>query len=316
VKFRCINIHNVNALVPTWAVSPLALARQLEAMFSTPEGAALLPTRRRLFGVLDFWIEVDATAAPVTVRVATPDGGVDLRGKVIITCASIAHERAQIQLPLNPFLKGYPSLDDRYCIYYHAFQAPVPLGYVGLTRQRWFQRLAQHVSSARNASPYLFHRAFRDHPGVLLLHKVVYCDIDHDSALELEEDLVGMYSLYPLGLNMIPGGRAGFAYLGRLGLQARTAEERDATVEHLAARESVEGRTNPLCAARWASDPDFVERVVCGHSGRLTAEQVRQVRLWSTFGYAADFITQSLVGTGNARQVSGVLAGKHYSRIK
>jgi hypothetical protein len=315
MKFLHVHIHNVNELVPAWAIAPLALARELDRMLDTPEGRTLVPKGDQLFKTLPFWVEVDATVTPATVRIAVPDERVDLRGQLIVTCSSLAHERSQIQLPLNPFLKGYPSLAGTYSLYYHAFQTETPLGYVGLTKQRWYQRFSQHLSAAKAGSPYLFHKAFRDHPDVLLMHKVVFCGFDQEAALQYEEEFVDMFGLYPLGLNMIPGGRAGFAYLGRLGHQARSAEERDAVVEQLATRESIEGRPNPLCAARWESDPDFVERVICGHSGRLTTEQVRQIRLGASLGQPAELLAKVLAD-GNLRQVKGLLAGRTYARIK
>jgi len=315
MKFQNINVHNVHELVPPWAISPMALARELDRVFATPEGQSLLPRGRKLFQSLPFWVEVDVSVSPAAVRVALPDDDVDLHGTMIITCGSLAHERAQVQLPLNPFFKAYPNLAGSYCLYYHLFETETPLGYVGITKQRWFQRFSQHVSSARTGSPYLFHKAFREHSNVGVMHKVVFCELDHESALRYEEEYVGMFSLYPLGLNMIPGGRAGFAYLGKLGHEARSAEDRDAVVERLAARESsLEGRHNPLCAARWESDPDFVERVICGHSGRLSVDQVRMIRLGVSLGHSAELLANHVAG-GNVRQVKSLLAGRTYGRI-
>lgn len=315
MKFRYIHIHNVNELVPPWAIPPVALARELDRIFDTPEGRTLIPNEDQLYETLPFWIEVDVTTTPVSVRVALPDDQVDQSGHLIITCNSLSHGWCQVQLPLNPVFKGYESLAGSYSLYCHAFQTETPLGYVGLTKQRWFQRFSQHLSAAKAGSPYLFHKAFRDHPDVLLMHKVIFCGFDEETALQYEEKYVGILSLYPLGLNMIPGGRAGFAYLSKLGHQARSAEERDATAELLAGRESIEGRPNPLCAARWESDPDFVERVICGHSGRLTTDQVRQIRLGASIGQPAELLADVLAG-GNLRQVKGLLAGHTYARIK
>lgn len=315
MKFHHINVYNINELVPRWAIDPFSLARHLDDLFSTEEGRKLAPTDSALYEPLDFWIEVNALASPPTVRVCTPDDNVNLNGHLIVTCSSIAHERAQIDVPLNPIFKGYEGLASTYSVYLHSFQTEVPLGYVGMTKQRWFDRYAQHISSARSGSSLLFHQALRQHPTAEVLHKVFLCELDHDAALEHEEEFVGMFSLYPLGLNMIPGGRAGFAYLAKLGMNAKSAEARDSLVEQLAARESIEGRPNPLCAARWATDSAFVERVVCGHSGRLTVEQVHLIRLGASFGKSpSDLVRES--SARNIRQVQNVLAGRTYGRIK
>ena len=254
-------------------------------------------------------------ASPPTVSVCAPDDNVNNNGHLVVTCSSIAHERAQIELPLNPIFRGYERLAGTYSVYLHSFQTEVPLGYVGMTKQRWFDRYAQHISSARSGSPLLFHRALCQHLTADILHKIFLCKLDHDSALEFEEEFVGMVGLYPLGLNMIPGGRAGFAYLAKIGMNARSAETRDSIVEQLAARESIDGRPNPLCAARWATDSAFVERVVCGHSGRLTVEQVHLIRIGASCGKPlCDLARES--SARNIRQVRNVLAGKTYARIK
>lgn len=315
MKFHYINVHNVNELVPKWAIDPFTLSRTLNRLFSTEEARQLVPTGTAVYKSLKFWIEVDALASPPTVRVCTPDDNVKLNGHLIIICSSMAHEQAQIDVPLNPVFKGYEGLAGTYSVYLHSFQTEVPLGYVGMTKQRWFDKYAQHISSARLGSPFLFHQALRQHHAVMVLHKLFFCELDYEGALEHEEEFVGMFGLYPLGLNMIPGGRAGFAYLAKLGMEAKSAEARDSVVEQLSTRESIEGRPNPLCAARWASDSTFVERVVCGHSGRLTVQQVHLIRLGASLGKSlSDLVRES--SARNIRQVQNVLVGRTYARIK
>lgn len=315
MKFNRINVHNVLALIPSWAIDPFALARHLDGMFSTEPGAELAPVGSAVYESLPFWIEVDATATPPTVRISTPDDQVNLNGRLIIKCRSVVNELAQIDVPLNPIFKGHDRLEGTYSVYLHSFQTETPIGYVGMTKQRWFDRYGQHVSSARTGSPFLFHQAIREHLGCQVLHKVFICELDHSRALEYEEEWVGMFGLYPLGLNMIPGGKAGFAYLARLGLQARTSEERDMALEQLSARASLDGRPNPLCAARWESDPSFVERVICGHSGRLSVEQVRLIRFGASLGKSIESLALESAAL-NLRQVKNVLSGRTYQRIR
>lgn len=132
--------------------------------------------------------------------------------------------------------------------------------------------------------------------------------------MSLEEEFVENLSLYPLGLNMIPGGFAGIRYLSTLGITARNAAERDEQMEALAARENVDGKPNPLCAARWVADQDFVNRVICGHSGRLTVAQVRQIRLHASFGRAVRDVSN--VTGSSVSQVKRVLSGDAYGRVK
>ncbi len=314
MKFQHLHIKNFLQFVPNWAGDVFSLARNIDQLFGTNEAKKLM--REQLVGhPPKFWIEADLLAG--NIRIATPSNDEDvlLCDQLIITTASvIGHASAQIIVPLTPLMQGCYSIADKYVIYLHSFQTETPLGYIGVSKRMWYARFAQHVSSAKCGSPYLFHRAIRNHCDVDICHKVLVCDITHDMAMSLEEEFVGQVSLYPLGLNMIPGGNAGIKYLHKLGIIARNANDRDKAVEDLSARDTLAGQPNPLCAARWASDADFVERVICGHSGRLTADQVRTIRLHSSFGLGASKI-KDLVGARNERQVLGVISERYYSRI-
>ncbi|MGA7179279.1 MAG: hypothetical protein WBX11_06800 [Thiobacillaceae bacterium] len=174
MKFKHINVHNVTDLVPPWVLDPYVLARHLDRMFDTEEGRRFLPDDQQIYATLPFWIEVNATVTPVTVRFCTPDDHINLNGWLIIQSHPQIGQRAQIELPLNAIFKGYEGIKGRHSIYMHAFQTDVPLVYVGLTKQRWFERLSQHVSAARAGSPYLFHHALREHHEVGVLHKVFF----------------------------------------------------------------------------------------------------------------------------------------------
>jgi len=315
MKFKAIHIHNLNELIPAWALDAYAAGKSLEEIFSSEEGKRFVPNKKSVFSALGFWIEIDALLDPPIIRIATPGESVDCSGWLIIKCHSLVNEKAQIEIPLNPIFKCYPNIQGSHCLYSHAFQTDVPLAYVGVTKRRWFDRYSQHVSSSRGGSRLLFHSALRDHSDKLILHKVFFAELSSDDAMELEEEFVSDIGLYPLGLNMIPGGKAGFEYLGRLGALARSTEERDALVEQLSSRESFKGRPNPLCAALWESDPGFAERVICGHSGRLTVEQVRTIRQSAVLGRTIDAIS-ILVNASSVKQVKNVLEGRTYSRVR
>lgn len=312
MKFKHIHIKNFFQLVPNWAGNVFALARELDKLLDSSEGTLLMSTIEN--GLPAFWVEADLRDGHV--RIAEPsDDGVNNCDRLIIKSTSVIGDAtAQIEVPLVPIFKGFESIDGKHVVYLHSFQTETPLGYIGVSKRPWHARFSQHISSSKSGSPYLFHRAILEHRDAAIGHKVLLCNLDYDVAMGIEEEFVGQVSLYPLGLNMIPGGSAGIRYLHKLGIEARNAVERDKAVEDLAARETLDGRPNPLCAARWASDPNFVERVICGHSGRLTAEQVRAIRLHSSFGFDASKI-KDIVGARSARQVARVLSGQHYSRI-
>ena len=291
MKFRHISIKNLEQLVPNWSMDVFALGRTMESLFDTPEGNQLFSKGGDVYKKLNFWIEVNATIEPQSIRFVTPDDQIDLCGTLIIIANPKIGTAAQIEVPLNPILKGYESIKDKHVVYCHSFQTDVPLAYIGVSKKRWYERLSQHISSAKNGSPYLFHQAIIKHQDTQVLHKVFMCELDYQTAMELEEEFVENMSLYPLGLNMIPGGNAGIKYLHKLGFSVNNANQKDKTIEELSARKSLAGKPNPLCAARWAVDPEFVERIICGHSGRLTVEQVKRIRRLASFGKTAAQIT-------------------------
>lgn len=79
-------------------------------------------------------------------------------------------------------------------------------------------------------------------------------------------------------------------------------------------RPTIEGRPNPLCSARWNSDPDYVARVICGHSGRLTVEQIRMIRALHV-ACRTDEDIAILAATRNVAQVRRLLSDRTYSRV-
>lgn len=317
MKFKHIHIKNFQQLVPSWACDVFATARTLDGLLDDSFVRKMTPIVQGdlVSGKVGFWIELDILSE--SLRVVTPsDDGVDNREQFIITTNSIIGEaKAQIQFPIIYILKGFSDIDGTHSIYLHSFNTDTPIGYIGLSKNPWHKRFNQHIELAKSGSSCLFHRAIREHCNDEVMHKVWICGLSKDKAFELEEEFVAKATLYPLGLNMIPGGNAGIRYLHKLGIDARSAVDRDKAIEDLAERDTIDGAPNPLCAARWASDPDFVERVICGHSGRLTADQVRTIRLHSSFGRSPSEILP-VVGARNLRQVNNVLRLKYYSRIE
>lgn len=307
MKFRHVNPHNVEWLVPAWAISPAQFARSLDDALGSYYSAY---PRKRWDERQDFWIEIHPHGDGMGLHLKVPDetGGDQDRGYVFIYSNDWV-----INLPLNEMLKGAGRADRQHCVYQHTFDVDCPLAYIGVTKQRWFDRLAQHESSARNGSPYLFHRAIREHAGRRAMHRVIFASVDEVTAMTLEQEFVERFGLYPLGLNMIPGGYAGIRYLHKLGVAAANPEQRDAALEAATRRESIEGRPNPLCAARWEADADFAARVICGHSGRLTTDQVREIRRLAAVG--RDHADIAARVNDREERVRRVLSGARYGRI-
>lgn len=307
MNFRYINPHNVAWLVPAWAADPFQLARTLDGMLAHRFGKTGRP---RWDKPLDFWVECTAVDDGYRVAMLDPDGAPDA---LTIGRLHILGDGFSINVPLNDMLKGSPPAAGTYCVYYHYFETELPAAYFGVTKRRWFDRYAQHVTAARAGSPYLFHRSIREHSTLTARHFLLVSGSSEDAAMALEEEMVGLGTLYPLGLNMIPGGRAGIRYLHNFGVRVSNAEARDLAVQELLSQPSAAGRPNPLCAARWESDPDYAARVICGHSGRLTAEQVRIIRLMAVAGHKPHHIAATI--GDNTQRVGRVLVGKRYGRV-
>lgn len=310
MKFKWMNIKNISQLVPTWAMNPVEVGRKLDEMFSrAPE---MIP--KNLDKTVPFWIEVDLQAQRPNIRFCTADDSSDNSGQFIIKCRSYAGQPCQIEFSLNAIFKGYDSISGQYAVYFHSFQTETPLTYIGMTRNAWHERFAQHLSAARSGSQLIFHRALIEHQKSPILHRVYLYGLEKGTAEDFEEESVNYWSLYPLGLNMIPGGKAGLKYLSRFGIRSTTSENLPFLLKELSKKESIDGYPNPLCAARWANDADFVERVICGHSGRLTADQVRAVKRFGSFGISRDRI-MDMLGLENAKQVERLMKDKTYRRI-
>jgi hypothetical protein len=315
MKFAHVNVDNLRHLIPAWSINPVSLARAIDGLLSDEKAAHFRRNGGKVYDNLPFWVEVDANTEPVIVRIMVPDNDIDLCGNLIVNTDPIICNKAQIIVPLNPVFKDYEDISSGYVVYLHSFQTETHLGYIGVSKHAWFERLSQHISSARNGSHYLFHGGIINHQSVEILHRVFFCGLDIENAMKLEEDLVAMFTLYPLGLNMIPGGYAGIRYLSKLcKTNINTPSERDTEIERISNISSLLGKPNPLCAARWASDQDFVNRVICGHSGRLTPEQIRTIRLHTSFGTRIEEIA-AVINVSNINRVKKVINNKTYGRV-
>jgi hypothetical protein len=125
-------------------------------------------------------------------------------------------------------------------------------------------------------------------------------------------------TLYPKGLNMIPGGYEGLRYLHRIGALASREpvdvdrrEELMSTILRDAKRES---KPNPLLAALWLDD-DYAERIICGPEGRLKPKQINDARFLHALGKPVAEIRET-VGAKDDGQILRLLRGKTYGRVR
>lgn len=310
MKLKHLHAENLRHLVPDWLVESQSFARELDQAFERffNLNQSLKPVKWSDDVGFYVTVDLDNGDGQIAFHMDPPPSPI-MNKRLTISCGDHA-----VSFPINEVLKGAWGLKGSHLVYMHTIVTEIPLSYIGITKNSWHHRWSQHQQSARSGSNLVFHKALREHAGKPLQHIVFVSHVDLDSAYGLEEEFVGCYSLYPLGLNMIPGGYAGLRYLSKLGAaKPKSAEDRDATLEAVAQRETAAGRPNPLCAARWVSDQEFVNRVICGHSGRLTVQQVRTIKLWHSFDKSPEQIAALL--QVDPEKAKSVVAGKTYGRV-
>lgn len=312
-KLNYVVLERVKELIPKWLpVTHEDFAENLDSIFTR-----YLQKEGKKFNMTpDCWVEFNVGNNTLEVREKNHPGDVEIANNLLLidNYNPIIGSKSQILIPLYAFFMSDKEMLGQHAIYIHGIITDVPLYYVGITKQNWYARLNQHIASARGGSPYLFHRALREHQDKVMGHRILGFGYSYDGIMAAEEKFVDKFSLYPLGLNMIPGGFAGFKYLGSLGYQVNSDKQRHNALMEIVKLSDLKGRPNPLCAARWASDQDYINRVICGHAGRLTVEQVRIIRTLSGFSKDITYISEA-INVLNLRQINGVIKNKFYSRV-
>jgi hypothetical protein len=207
-----------------------------------------------------------------------------------------------------------------YTVYGHTYfggDADLPFQtYIGITRHSWAGRWAQHLNAAKSGSPYRFHEAIRrDDGSQYKVHRVYAAGLSYEVAMNLEEELVDILSLYPRGLNMIPGGFAGIRYLGKYGFKPtpKMLENRHALVRAVAKFCERKGKPNPLQAALWRDDAHATS-VICNNPRNFDIDSVREIRLFEDFGQSPSQIADRYAVS--QERVRRLLDGRTYSRVK
>ena len=130
-------------------------------------------------------------------------------------------------------------------------------------------------------------------------------------ALEIEEKEVekrSLHSLYPNGLNMIPGGYAGLKcvheYAKRTGYCAAgevTADNIESVLvevqrhqlnRHFNSNEAE--KVNAEIARLWAEDMNFRIDAMTGQQNRFSFRQIQAARIWHACGWAKEKILEHL----------------------
>lgn len=213
-----------------------------------------------------------------------------------------------------------------FTVYCHTFgnidaEAEPNWFYYGVTRRSWQERWAEHARAMGAGSTLKFHSTFREQSRRGLVnfigHDIVHIASDLDELQDWEEDMVAAAWGDPKLLNMIPGGKAGLAYLAKHGIAGGRAnvapDDRDNVLRDWLSRNPRTGLPAPWIAERW-KNPEWAASFVCSGHGRLSIDQVRLIRKLGRSGVGSDEIRR-LAGARTIAQIEGVLSGATYARI-
>ncbi|MCY1282078.1 hypothetical protein D9M68_358640 [compost metagenome] len=232
-----------------------------------------------------------------------------------------------ISFPVQIVMKGYPKIADAHVGYSHSITLVNDDGslgmqhfYIGISKRNWLERMGEHFREIRNGSNKTFHTAWRQYVGTkkARLHsELIVTNHTFKQIMDWEEDQVDLQKEQGNSLNMIPGGFKGLKFLHEHRLLASlnaTLEEREAAIVLHEVINPRAGIPNLLISALW-KDPDYAALVICGAEGRLSQDQVREIRALATQGISHEDI-MTRVGARNILQVRRVAEGLTYARIK
>jgi len=154
----------------------------------------------------------------------------------------------------------------------------------------------------------------REHSTWVDVHQIISIRLSHQEAMATEERLVKEFTLYPNGLNMIPGGFAGIRYLAKLGFTASRKhwENRHLVLQNFAAHCERAGKPNPLLAMRWRDDA-FAASIICANPNNFDADEVSEIRLLDSLGWLSEQIAARLQCSED--RVCNLLRGETYARV-
>jgi hypothetical protein len=223
-------------------------------------------------------------------------------------------------------MKGYPKIKNQHFGYCHKIALLNEDGsfekeyvYVGVTGRNWLQRMNEHFNQIKSGSNNLFHQTWREFIGkknVMLSSELVVGDHSFEQIMSWEEDFVDRYTESGVSLNMIPGGFKGMRFLHKhrlINSDRVSIKERDAALIEYQRLHPRAGIPNLLISELWKDD-EYAARIICGPEGRLSVQQVLEVRKLNSMGIPLEKIVE-LVNALNIQQVQRVVSGETYSRI-
>ncbi len=151
----------------------------------------------------------------------------------------------------------------------------------------------------------------------MLSSELVVGDHSFEQIMSWEEDFVDRYMELGVSLNMIPGGFKGMRFLHKhrlLSSDRVSVKERDAALVKYQRQHPKAGIPNLLISELWKDD-EYAARIICGHEGRLSVQQVHEIRKLNGMGIPLEKIMK-LVEASNVQQVKRVISGETYTRIQ
>ncbi|WMP17646.1 GIY-YIG nuclease family protein [Thiothrix lacustris] len=231
-----------------------------------------------------------------------------------------------ISFPLQYIMQGYPNIKNQHYGYCHKIALLDENGdfnkeyvYVGVTGRNWLQRMNEHFNEIKSGSKKLFHQTWREFTGkknVILSSELVVGDHNFEQIMSWEEDFVDRYMKSGISLNMIPGGFKGMHFLHKhrlLNSDRVTLKERDMALVEYQRQHPKAGIPNLLISELWKDD-EYAARIICGSEGRLSVDQVHEIRKFNDMAIPLEKIVE-LVNALNIQQVQRVIKGQTYSRI-
>lgn len=235
--------------------------------------------------------------------------------------------RYSIAVPMRHLLKNATKLRGKHLVYSHQFgDAEQSYLYYGITKQGMNTRFMQHIRSSKEPLT-LFHTKLNEFMqaawlggnDTYLLSTINAAGLTEDEAMDTEEYLVDKYSLHSkhsVGVNMIPGGKAGIAALHTLRVFGDRAVSTSETVDKEAVLcRHFDSHKLALSAIRKWEDGGYAESVICNNPNNLDKSDVLSIRLMSAMGHSIDHILHQS-NARNAEQITRLLSGKTYGRIQ
>jgi hypothetical protein len=210
--------------------------------------------------------------------------------------------------------------------------------YVGITKQTWQKRYQQHNHDALSGSVLRFHRALRDEffkIGVIE-HIVERAGLTENEAMLVEETEIerrSLHSIFPKGLNMIPGGYAGFKCIHQYAKRVNYPLPKSLSADILESvlveiqKKNLEmnlqttniHKINELIAKYWAEDINFRINAMTSQHNRFSFRQIQAARIWYASGWTIDKIFENLRSLEpkelNRDQLERLLNGETYHSI-